>query len=69
MTKPKTADEIIFQTLKDIDEKAISELSAAISEWAKRYGRKYHKHIEYNVQEIDIELRLVKPEIERKLVD
>jgi hypothetical protein len=54
---------------KSVDEVAIHELSGLISEWAKRYGRAYHKHIKYNSQEIDIELRLVKPEVERKLVD
>lgn len=52
-----------------IDEKAISELSALIDSWSKKYKRQYHKRIKYNNQEINIELRLVKPEIERKLVD
>lgn len=51
------------------DEEAISELSALISSWAKKYGKKYSKHIQYNYKEIDIELRLMQPEIERKLVD
>lgn len=55
--------------VKDIDEKAISELSGLISDWARKYGRQYIKHIQFSYEEIDIELRLVKPEIERKLVD
>lgn len=55
--------------MSDIDEKAISKLSGWIDEWSKAYGVKFHKHIKYNNQEIDIELRIVKPEIERKLVD
>lgn len=53
---------------KTVDEKAISELSALISEWAKKYDKQYHKHISYGYEEIDINLKLVKPEIERKLV-
>lgn len=54
---------------EQIDEKAISELSGLISQWSKKYGKTYNKHIEYSDEEIDIELRIVKPEIERKLVD
>lgn len=54
---------------KTIDDKAISELSALISEWANKHGKQYFKHISYGYEKIDIELSLVKPEIERKLVD
>lgn len=52
-----------------IDEKAVSELSSIITTWGKKYKVRFSKHIKFNSQEIDIELRVMKPVIERKLVD
>ena len=69
MTTQPNQPEPVIPNQSKIDEKAINELSGVIDEWAKKYQARYNKHIEFNYKEIDIELRLIKPEIERKLVD